>query len=798
MSEVRLFKLPASRFSSPTLFVLTLLTTGAVGLILAVSILFVVGWPKVAPASAQADGWTEPEVLLAAGTPTPAGGTFSRFLEVHINNRGHVAFSATIDGAGEVTQGIFILNSGVISKVAVVGDDSPIGAAIWRFGCSFGFNDDDAVVFEAEFADRTGAVLLAWGDSVVKVVAAGEPTPLGGTYASRFTCTDWGLGDGRLNAGLDLNNMGDVAFGTKIDGGQATGAMFIWSRGIVTPVVAVGNPKPEGGVFDYPGYNRITESGHLVFRNFGSSGSADALYAWNGSDFRRFVGASDAIPGGGTLRYVCNFDVAGNDLSAKVVLQAKYWFDSTERFAVLAVGAAGLEKIVDSGDPLPGGGSYGPTSCGQPVSVNSQGRIVLRTNSEGRWRLYGHAESRLDLLDDEWPYGNPDMNEHTEVAYTNFDNDEIRLVRYLAPTPTPTPPPPETGTVLAHKFEDTNENGIQDAGEADLSGWTMTLYYKTRCKGDAVSSGATGPDGNVSFEGLTPGWYSVEEASDGEWMPTTPSCQRLLLESGQSKAVDFGNKRKEKRDVVFIQGIDSRSDCDGTYFWATRAPAWVVPYLTSESWITNKIELGSLLYFSYKETTDCQNGQPEYEKEDTCDGVEKAAGELRDFIDERASARVTIVGHSMGGLVAAYLVATEPQEWVESHVASVVTFDSPLRGLPVQNLMALDLISVCNLDDDPPAPSLTDMWAESLVVESSSNAATIVPFYTLDASHRELGLGEAVPGDSTSLDGERMHWRFNQTHTNIWDNSKPPRKAQVVGCAVIVAENWKDCRAAMH
>ena len=48
--------------------------------------------------------------------------------------------------------------------------------------------------------------------------------------------------------------------------------------------------------------------------------------------------------------------------------------------------------------------------------------------------------------------------------------------------------------------------------------------------------------------------------------------------------------------------------------------------------------------------------------------------------------RFDIVGHSMGGMVAAYLVATSPTDYVSEHVRSVITLDSPLDGFSDRHL----------------------------------------------------------------------------------------------------------------
>ena len=72
------------------------------------------------------------------------------------------------------------------------------------------------------------------------------------------------------------------------------------------------------------------------------------------------------------------------------------------------------------------------------------------------------------------------------------------------------------GSVIAHKFNDwVNGDGVQDSGEEDLSGWTMTLYEGPSCNGTLLASGVTDSNGDVVFDDLVAGTYSVRETLEG-------------------------------------------------------------------------------------------------------------------------------------------------------------------------------------------------------------------------------------------------------------------------------------------
>ena len=250
---------------------------------------------------------------------------------------------------------------------------------------------------------------------------------------------------------------------------------------------------------------------------------------------------------------------------------------------------------------------------------------------------------------------------------------------------------------------------------------------------------------------------------------------------------------KTNRDIVFIKGIDSNGDCGG-------ANTWMKEYLssTSNNPFLAGIKIGKYLNFSYFNESDLPGlseyfytcplpdlpplGQfPAYNALSTCDGVAKAAGELKAAIDKHASNPVTVFAHSMGGLVTAYMVAADP-DWAKTHIASVMTFDSPLQGVFGPKTWVKQLVSVCRLDqNDLPVEllnvqqSLLDLQDTSEAVQKARTAATIVPFYPLDATSWVEGR-LVVSRDSSRLDNSKPFHLFNSCYgwgrTN--DNCEPP------------------------
>jgi hypothetical protein len=105
---------------------------------------------------------------------------------------------------------------------------------------------------------------------------------------------------------------------------------------------------------------------------------------------------------------------------------------------------------------------------------------------------------------------------------------------------------PQTGDITAHKFNDLDGDGILDAGEPALGGWTMTLYNNPDCdlngRGQVKEVGVTDVSGNYLFTNLDAGNYSVAETLLAGWQNTTDLCQNVTLVAGVSEAINFGNR----------------------------------------------------------------------------------------------------------------------------------------------------------------------------------------------------------------------------------------------------------------
>jgi len=256
----------------------------------------------------------------------------------------------------------------------------------------------------------------------------------------------------------------------------------------------------------------------------------------------------------------------------------------------------------------------------------------------------------------------------------------------------------------------------------------------------------------------------------------------------------------EDHKVIFIQGINSESGNDtckdvGFIEDGRNRVQWMVDYLVGTPWVTDSApSLDSredFFYFSYSGDYCTKNDgsfnfqKPRYSDGDTCDGVRNAARRLHDMVEQllvdHPDAKFTFISHSMGGMVASGLVRLHPD--MVDRVNSVITFDSPLRGIPNSILVerGQDVEFICipffsqswddlECDDYTRIPGACD----SEVVPGIAEVGHSVPYFTMDAVRNDLPLIEYVPGDRTTLlsSDSRLHCQFGDNHETIWNRGQ--------------------------
>ena len=103
----------------------------------------------------------------------------------------------------------------------------------------------------------------------------------------------------------------------------------------------------------------------------------------------------------------------------------------------------------------------------------------------------------------------------------------------------------QTGSISGVKFDDLDGDGVKDAGEPGVNGWTIELMdSSTGLVADTAVTATGAEDGEYAFTDVIPGDYEICEGAQAGWVQTFPatSTYSLPLSGGDSlTGKDFGN-----------------------------------------------------------------------------------------------------------------------------------------------------------------------------------------------------------------------------------------------------------------
>lgn len=129
----------------------------------------------------------------------------------------------------------------------------------------------------------------------------------------------------------------------------------------------------------------------------------------------------------------------------------------------------------------------------------------------------------------------------------------------------------DTGSLIAHKFEDSNFNKTQDNTESNLNGWEMKLYSGSNCIGNVIATINTNTLGNADFGNLNTGDYSVKETLQDGWENSTNLCQNITVTKDTQSTLNFGNRQLGK--II----IEKQTNPDGSNQEFEFNPSWSGP-----------------------------------------------------------------------------------------------------------------------------------------------------------------------------------------------------------------------------
>jgi hypothetical protein len=96
------------------------------------------------------------------------------------------------------------------------------------------------------------------------------------------------------------------------------------------------------------------------------------------------------------------------------------------------------------------------------------------------------------------------------------------------------------------KWNDIDGNGVQDAGELGLAGWTIYLDLNNNGRREAAEpSATTNANGEYALSNLSPGTYTVAEVQQKCWKPTFPGSSSGGSGTGGNVLVSFNNTIRE-------------------------------------------------------------------------------------------------------------------------------------------------------------------------------------------------------------------------------------------------------------
>lgn len=102
------------------------------------------------------------------------------------------------------------------------------------------------------------------------------------------------------------------------------------------------------------------------------------------------------------------------------------------------------------------------------------------------------------------------------------------------------------GSVAGTIWNDDNSNGLQDATESGLSGWTVYADVNNNFTLDASEPQATTDSaGGYVITGINPGSVAIREVTQSSWRPTAPltASRAVNLKNGENLAgINFGNQ----------------------------------------------------------------------------------------------------------------------------------------------------------------------------------------------------------------------------------------------------------------
>ena len=283
-----------------------------------------------------------------------------------------------------------------------------------------------------------------------------------------------------------------------------------------------------------------------------------------------------------------------------------------------------------------------------------------------------------------------------------------------------------------------------------------------------------------TFVPILPGSYDFQVfyriGNDWYWdLPTEPGVKNQVFLTAMKPSLV-----KEDRKIIVISGFRSNSACDGDNRLVDKL-----------RWLRNRLpgyKDEDFFYFDYgagycpdnPATAEDESKNPNYSTLFTCvNGVVGSNSILNLLIarilQKNPTAKIDIVGHSMGGLIPTYWVATHQDDPRIKSIHSVITFDSPLQGVEEGRVSRLDMVNgILGCAGDQTA--INEMYEGGTVISTIIHQPmNKVPFVTIRAIGGScLPVLDCVRDSSATLPGVwKDLYASMGNHFELWEKPIP-------------------------
>ena len=364
------------------------------------------------------------QVLVVTGEAAPDGnGTFNSIIDQPLpplNDAGQAAFGASLDGAPDADDGIFLAEVSGVIRVGREGETSPDGN-----GTFFSFprsriltNSAGQVVFHATLENTSGGssdnlgIYRYDGPGRVTLARIGDSVPIGGGTFTNFNR-------------IVLNNVGQIATDVGIDD-QDSGIYRIDETGY-TRIAREGDAAPDSSqTFVSFGDPALNDNGQTAFGTTLSDGTGGLLRS-DGISQTWIARENDNVPGDGNISSFLQSPAINN--AGQVAFNALLGgvgvsFGNNE--AIYLGDGTGLTRVAREGQASPDGdGTFGDGEFDE-YALNEAGQVAFITNlqdtdggfddNQGIYISNGGTLEQIVRADDAVPNGDGDFNFFGKLA----------------------------------------------------------------------------------------------------------------------------------------------------------------------------------------------------------------------------------------------------------------------------------------------------------------------------------------------------------------------------------------------